>query len=315
MSCTVEGGPPVPPVVTGRPARSGISIAGTAAVVVDHLALLKPRVIGLLAFTAVCTMVVAAHGWPPIGLVLATLLGGALSAGGANALNNWVDADIDGVMSRTRSRPLPAGRIPRRRSLLVGVALGAGGFAVLLAWTTWLAAVLSLLALLVYVLVYTLWLKRSTPQNIVIGGVAGALPPLVGWAAVTGRLGPTALIVFAVVLVWTPPHFWSLALLMREDYARARVPMLPVVRGGAVTRRWILGYTAVLVPVTLAPVAAGAMGAGYAAAALVLGAGFLWQAVRLLREATAAAGLRCYLYSLLYLAGLFAAMAVDRLVR
>ncbi len=305
----------MPPVAAGRTVEPGISIARAQAVVLDHLALLKPRVIGLLAFTAVCTMVVAARGWPSTGLVLATVLGGGLSAGGANALNNWVDADIDGVMSRTRRRPIPAGRIPPGRSLLLGIGLGAGGFAVLLAWTTALAAILSLLALLVYVFVYTLWLKRATPQNIVIGGVAGAIPPLVGWAAVTGRLDLTALSVFAVILVWTPPHFWSLALVMREDYARARVPMLPVVRGDATTRRWILGYTVVLVPITLLPVATGAMGAGYAVAALVLGAGFVWRAVRLLRAPTAAAGLRCYLYSLLYLAGLFAAMAVDQAVR
>ncbi len=304
----------VPPVAMARSARPGVSIAVATAVVGDHVTLLKPRVIGLLAFTAVCAMVVAAHGWPPIGLVLATMLGGVLCAGGASAINNWVDADIDGVMSRTCQRALPSGRMPPRRALGLGIGLGVAGSAVLLAWTTWLAAVLALLALVFYVIVYTLWLKRRTPLNIVVGGVAGAVPPLVGWAAVTGRLDLTALLLFAVVLVWTPPHFWSLALVMRDDYARARVPMLPVVRGAAVTRRWILVYTVVLVPITLLPVVTGAMGVGYAAAATALGSAFVWQAVRLLRAGTAAVGLHCYLYSLLYLAGLFGAMVVDRAV-
>jgi heme o synthase len=278
-------------------------------VVSDYLEMTKPKVQSLLLFTTVTTMYVA--GDPSVSLVLLTCLGGALSAGGAGAINHYLDRDLDALMSRTADRPVASGRVAPAAALWFGIALGVASFALLAATVNLLAAVLSLCGLLGYVFVYTLWLKRSTPQNIVIGGAAGAVPPLVAWAAVTGGLGGTPLYLFAIVFFWTPPHFWALSLLMKDDYARAGVPMLPVVRGEGETRRQILLYTILLYAVSQLPFCAGAFGAVYLVASVGLGALFIYGAVRLLRRADRRSALRLYLYSLAYLAALFAAMVVD----
>jgi protoheme IX farnesyltransferase len=275
----------------------------------DYLEMTKPKVQSLLLFTTVTTMYVA--GDPSVSLVLLTCLGGALSAGGAGAINHYLDRDLDALMSRTADRPVASGRVAPAAALWFGIALGVASFALLATTVNLLAAVLSLCGLLGYVFVYTLWLKRSTPQNIVIGGAAGAVPPLVAWAAVTGELGGTPLYLFAIVFFWTPPHFWALSLLMKDDYARAGVPMLPVVRGERETRRQILLYTVLLYAVSQLPFCAGAFGAIYLVASVGLGALFIYGAVRLLRRADRRSALRLYLYSLAYLAALFAAMVVD----
>jgi len=277
--------------------------------VADYVTLTKPRVQLLLLLTTVATMEVA--GSPSIGLILLTLLGGALSAGGAGAVNHWYDRDIDVQMARTATRPIPAGRISPRAALTFGIALAALSFAELSLTVNVVAALLALSGFLGYVFVYTLWLKRSTPQNIVIGGAAGAVPPLVGWAAVTGGLDGSALYLFAIVFYWTPPHFWALSLLMKDEYAKVNVPMLPVVRGEDETRRQITLYSVLLVAITLLPFAGRLFDGLYAAAAGVLGGIFLWLAVRLQRNPDRRAALRLYLYSLLYLALLFAAMVAD----
>ncbi|HEV2075753.1 MAG TPA: heme o synthase, partial [Thermoleophilaceae bacterium] len=275
----------------------------------DYLSMTKPKVQSLLLFTTVATMYVA--GDPTIGLVALTCLGGALSAGGAGAINHWYDRDIDAVMRRTRARPVAAGRVSPGAALGYGLALGAASFALLSLTVNLLAAALALSGLLGYTLVYTVWLKRSTPQNIVIGGAAGAVPPLVAWAAVTGSLELSAVYLFAIVFFWTPPHFWALSLLMRDEYERAGVPMLPVVRGEAETRRQIVAYSGVLVAVTLVPFATGLFGGLYLAAALGLGGAFLAMAVRLLRSGERRPALRLYLFSLAYLALLFGTMVGD----
>jgi protoheme IX farnesyltransferase len=275
----------------------------------DYVEMTKPRVQSLLLFTTVATMYVA--GDPSLGLVALTCLGGALSAGGAGAINHWYDRDIDAAMRRTRTRPVPSGRVRPGAALAFGIALGTASFVLLATTVNLLAASLALSGLLGYVLVYTVWLKRSTPQNIVIGGAAGAVPPLVAWAAVTGGLDWSALYLFAIVFYWTPPHFWALSLLMREEYARAGVPMLPVVRGEAETRRQVLLYAALLVAVSLLPFAGGLFGLQYLVAALALGGAFLALAVRLRSRADRRSALRVYLYSLAYLALLFAAMVLD----
>ncbi len=280
----------------------------------NYLSLTKPRVIVLLLITTVPAMMVADRGWPSGWLVLATLIGGSLSAGGANAINCWYDRDIDGIMRRTRSRPLVTGAIEPARGLAFGIALGAGAFAWLWATATLMAAALSLAALLFYVFVYTIWLKRRTPQNIVIGGAAGAFPPMVGWAAVTGDVSLASLTMFAIIFMWTPPHFWALSLRLKDDYSEAGVPMLPVARGAAATRAQILLYSIVLVVVTLALVPAADIGWIYGAAAAVLGAGFVRSAFRLWRYPVEVPPMRLYKYSLLYLALLFVAMGVDAVV-
>ena len=250
-------------------------------------------------------------GDPSIGLVFLTCLGGALSAGGAGAINHAIDRDIDRTMARTANRPVASGRISPAAAIAFGVALGCASFALLSLTVNPLAAALSLSGLLGYVCVYTMWLKRSTPQNIVIGGAAGAVPPLVAWAAVTGGLSGTALYLFAIVFFWTPPHFWALSLLMKDEYAKAGVPMLPVVRGEDETRRQILLYTVLLYAVTQLPFCAGGMGIGYLIPSMALGAVFIYCAVKLLRTGDRRWALRTYLYSLSYLALLFLAMAVD----
>ena len=265
----------------------------------------------LLLLTTVTTMYVA--GDPSIGLVFLTCLGGALSAGGAGAINHAVDRDIDRMMTRTADRPVASGRVSPRAAIAFGALLGCASFTLLSLTVNPLAAALSISGLFGYVFVYTLWLKRTTPQNIVIGGAAGAVPPLVAWAAVTGGLSGTAFYLFAIVFFWTPPHFWALSLLMKDDYAKAGIPMLPVVRGEAETRRQILLYTVLLYAVTQLPFCAGGFGIEYLVASMTLGAGFIYCAVRLLRSADRRWALRTYLYSLAYLALLFVAMPLDRL--
>jgi protoheme IX farnesyltransferase len=277
----------------------------------DLLTLTKPKVQSLLLFTTVTTMLVA--GAPSLGLIALTCLGGALSAGGAGAINHYLDRDIDAVMRRTSDRPVASGRIPGRWALAYGIALGAASFVLLAATVNLLAASLALAGLLGYVGVYTLWLKRRTPQNIVIGGAAGAMPPLVAWAATTGTVGADALFLFAVVFFWTPPHFWALSLLMKDEYARAGVPMLPVVRGAAETRAQILLYTVVLTVWTALPLLVRELDFGpiYLVSALGLGGAFIALAERLRRRADRSSALRTYLFSLAYLALLFAAAVVD----
>jgi protoheme IX farnesyltransferase len=281
----------------------------------DYVTLTKPRIMSLLLLTGLCGMIVGAKGLPPLWLVATTMLGLALACGGASALNHVLDADIDRLMGkRTRSRPVAAGRVPASYALEFGLALSALSFVVLAGAVNVLTAVLALVGNLFYVLVYTKFLKRSTPQNIVIGGAAGAIPPLVGWAAATGNLSVPALVLFAVVFLWTPPHFWALALLIKRDYAAAGVPMLPVVRGERETVKEILLYTAALVAFTLAPALWGQFGLVYVAAAATLGAGFLALAWNLRRERTPARAALLFHYSLAYLALLFVAMAVDTVV-
>jgi protoheme IX farnesyltransferase len=282
------------------------------AVVRDYLTLTKPKVQSLLLLTTVTTMYVA--GDPSIGLVLATCLGGALSAGGAGAINHAVDRDIDRRMARTASRPVASGRVSPQAAIAFGALLGFSSFMLLALAVNPLAAALSLSGLCGYVFVYTLWLKRSTPQNIVIGGAAGAVPPLVAWAAVTGGLDGTAFYLFAIIFFWTPPHFWALSLLMKDEYAKVGVPMLPVVRGEQETRRQILLYTVLLYAVTQLPFCAGGFGLEYLVASIALGAGFIYCAVRLLRSADRRWALRTYLFSLAYLALLFVSMPLDRVI-
>jgi len=287
----------------------GWTAHGVRQLVADYVTLTKPRVQLLLLLTTVATMEVA--GSPSLGLILLTLLGGALSAGGAGAVNHWYDRDIDVRMARTATRPIPAGRISPRAALTFGIALAVLSFVQLSLTVNVLAAALALSGFLGYVFVYTLWLKRSTPQNIVIGGAAGAVPPLVGWAATRGSLDPAALYLFAIVFYWTPPHFWALSLLMKDEYAKVEIPMLPVVRGEDETRRQITLYSVLLVAITLLPFAGRLFDGIYALAAGLLGAVFLAFAVRLQRRPGRRAALRLYLFSLLYLALLFAAMVAD----
>jgi protoheme IX farnesyltransferase len=278
-------------------------------VVSDYFEMTKPKVQSLLLFTTVTTMYVA--GDPSLGLVALTCLGGALSAGGAGAINHVLDRDIDRTMRRTAERPVASGRVSPGAGLAFGIVLGAAAFVLLATTVNLLAALLSLSGFLGYVFVYTLWLKRTTPQNIVIGGAAGAVPPLVAWAAVTGGLTGTPLYLFAIVFFWTPPHFWALSLLMKDEYARAGVPMLPVVRGERETRRQILLYTVLLYAVSQLPFCAGAFGATYLVASVLLGGAFIYGAVRLTRRPERRNALRLYLFSLAYLAALFAAMVLD----
>ncbi len=282
---------------------------GVRQIASDYLELTKPKVQSLLIFTTVTTMYVA--GDPSIELVLLTCLGGYLSAGGAGAVNHFYDRDIDAGMARTADRPVPSGRVSPIAALTYGLVLAALAVLVLAVGVNPLAAALSFSGFLGYVLVYTVWLKRITPQNIVIGGAAGAVPPLVGWAATTGSLSWTALYLFAIVFYWTPPHFWALSLLMKDEYAKAGVPMMPVVRGERETRRQILLYSLLLYAVTQLPFCAGGFGGIYLASSVGLGAVFIFGAVRLYRRADRRSALWLYLYSLAYLALLFAAMVAD----
>ena len=280
-----------------------------------YLALTKPRIIELLLVTTVPTMVVAARGVPSGWLVLATLVGGALAAGGANAVNMYVDRDIDRLMERTQHRPLVTGAVSPRAALAFAVILEVLAFAELWALVNLLSAVLAVSATLFYVFVYSLWLKRTSTQNIVIGGAAGAVPVLVGWAAVRDSLGMAPLVLFAIIFVWTPPHFWALAIRYRDDYRRADVPMMPTVVGFTRTARQIVVYTVLLWAASLIFYPVARMGDVYLVAAILLGAIFLWQAVQLLRDRTPERAMRLFGYSISYLTLLFAAMAVDQLLR
>jgi len=280
----------------------------------DYVTLTKPRIMTLLLLTGAAGMFVGAHGVPPLSTLAVTMAGLALACGGASALNHVLDRDIDRLMPRTGDRPVAGERIPPARALEFGLALSAFSFVLLASYVNVLTAVLALVGNLFYVLVYTGWLKRSTPQNIVIGGAAGAVPPLVGWAAVTGSLALPALFLFLIVFFWTPPHFWALALLIKRDYEAARIPMLPVVRGDRETTRQILLYSVVLFAVTLLPFAYRTAGVLYLAVALLLGAAFLWLAWRLRRETTPVRARTLFHFSLLYLAILFVAMAIDPLL-
>ena len=281
----------------------------------DYVTLMKPRIMSLLLITALGAMFVGAKGAPSAWLAVVTIAGLALACGGASALNHVLDRDIDRLMgARTRARPLAADRMPASHALEFGLTLSAFSFVLLASLVNVLTATLALVGNLFYVLVYTRWLKRSTPQNIVIGGAAGAVPPLVGWAAVTGNLTLPALWLFLIVFFWTPPHFWALALLIRRDYEAARIPMLPVVRGVRETTRQIVLYALVLVGMTVVPVVWGTLGAIYLSAALGLGAAFVLLALRLRRETTPRHASQLFHYSLLYLALLFVAMALDPLL-
>jgi heme o synthase len=299
--CTVE----VPPERSWRRTRERTAV---------YFQLTKPRIIVLLLITTVPAMVIAARGVPSGWLVLATLFGGTLSAGSANAINCYYDRDIDERMARTRRRPLPAHRVEPGLALEFGVVLGVLSFVWLARTVNLLAALLALAAILFYVFVYTMALKRSTPQNIVIGGAAGAVPVLVGWAAVTGRVEVPALMLFAIIFIWTPPHFWALALKYEKDYREAGVPMLPVVAGMKATQRQILLYSLILFAATIAFAPIGRMGTIYLGSAVILGAMFVWHAAQLLRAGTIRAAMSLFKFSIIYLALLFGAMAVDRLV-
>jgi protoheme IX farnesyltransferase len=278
----------------------------------DYVTLTKPRIMSLLLLTGAAGLFVGAGGVPEASVFALTMIGLALACGGASALNHYLDRDIDKLMgARTEQRPVASGRVPAERALEFGLALSAFSFVLLDSLVNLPTALLALAGNLFYVLVYTLWLKRSTAQNIVIGGAAGAVPPLVGYAGAAGHLGWAALVMFAIVFVWTPPHFWALALMIKEHYANAGVPMLPVTRGDRETARQIVLYTGLLVAVTLAPVAFGVFGLSYGIAAAVLGAVFAWYALELRRTMERAAAVRLFHYSLLYLALLFLAMAVD----
>jgi len=287
--------------------------SGKPSLAADLLTLTKPRIISLLLVTTVAPMFITPAGLPSATLVLWVVVGGYLMAGGANAINMWFDRDIDTRMTRTRQRPIPAGRITPGFGLAYGVALGFLAFAVFWYRVNQLSAWLALSGLLFYVFIYTVWLKRSSPQNIVIGGAAGAFPPLVGWASMTGSIDLAAIYLFAIIFYWTPPHFWALALIKQADYARAGIPMMPVVRGEARTKFEMLVYTLILLPLTILPAFFGALGPFYGVAAALLGARLLWYCVRLRRERSVTpVAWGMYRYSLLYLALLFVAMGVDR---
>ena len=284
-----------------------------------YATLTKPRIMSLLLITTLASLLIAArqHPLPALDFVrvlLATMAGGALASGGAAALNCYIDRDIDAVMNRTRRRPLPTGALQPQQVLIFGLALSALSIVVMLALVNPLAAALTLAGNLFYVVIYTMWLKRWTTHNIVIGGAAGAFPPLVGWAAVANGLALPALLLFVIIIAWTPAHFWSLALLNRKDYSAAQVPMLPSVKGEAKTKRQILLYTVLVVGTSLALYAVHAMGLLYLLAALALGGGFLYMAVKLLLDKRHGQARRTFLYSNLYLALLFLAMVVDRLI-
>ena len=285
---------------------SWLEIAG------DYVALLKPRIILLLVVTELSAMIVAARGWPSPGVLIGSLVGGAMAAGGAGAVNCWFDRDIDQLMPRTRRRAIAAGRISPPAGLAFGIVVGLGGVALIAVSSNRLAAALALAGGLVYVFVYTMWLKRSTAQNIVIGGAAGAFPPLVGWAAVTGSLSPLAWALFAIVFFWTPPHFWALALLLSRQYSAAKVPMLPVVAGERRTRLSILFYSLLMLGVSALPIVW--LGPVYAVACIALGAVFLWLAGRASLRRDGASAMALFHYSLAYLALLFVAAAIAAAV-
>jgi protoheme IX farnesyltransferase len=292
-------------------ARLGV---GFRRMVGAYVALTKPRIIELLLVTTFPAMVVAADGIPNLWLVAATLIGGSLAAGGANTINCFLDRDIDAIMGRTHGRPIPAGLISPQRALIFGIALSIISFTFLTLAVNLLTASLAVSGILFYVFIYTLWLKRSTVENIVIGGAAGAVPPLCGWAAVTNSLDAAPILMFAIIFLWTPPHFWALAIRFQDEYAAAGVPMLPVTHGAIEARKRSLVYTAITVFASLLLYATGDLGEVYLAVAAVTGVAFLWLAWRQIQVATAAAAMRVFHFSLYYLAVLFLAMVADRLI-
>ena len=292
-------------------APAPLARASLSTVIRDYVALTKPRIILLLVVTAIGSMFLAARGTPSLVALTLVTVGGSLAAAGANALNQFLDRDIDERMGRTRRRPLPGQRIEPWHALVFGLALNLIAFILLAQWVNLLSALLTLSATVFYALVYTQWLKRSTVQNIVIGGAAGAIPPMVGWAAVTGGLALPAFYMFAIIFFWTPPHFWALSLLIKDDYARAGVPMLPVVHGFKETTRGIILHAFTLVAVSALFYIVADVGLLYLSGALVLGAIFLAFAARLLQLQTVKAARNLYLFSLLYLALLFVLIAVD----
>ena len=307
---------PVPSAELARGER-GLMIAQSIpspGIVRDYIALTKPRIISLLLVTAVGGMVLAAKGLPDPIIALFVIVCGYLAAGGAHALNHYIESDIDSMMHRTRKRPVASGRVSRRQALVFGIVLTIASFALLSAFVNVLSAALTLSGTLIYIFVYTIGLKRSTPQNIVIGGAAGAVPPMVGWAAVTGTVGLPAVYLFAIIFFWTPPHFWALALLIKDDYARAGVPMLPVVTSVDDTKQHILLYTVLLVALTLMFFTTGAVGWVYLVSALGLGGAFIYLAIMHIRSEGTEGTKSLYLYSLLYLALLFLAVMIDGMV-
>jgi protoheme IX farnesyltransferase len=296
--------------VTTRPTAAR-GVIGTLAA---YLRLTKPRIIALLVVTTIPAMVMAEQGVPAIWLMLVTVVGGSLAAGGANAMNMYFDRDIDEMMYRTRGRPVPAGQVEPHRAAVFGAVLAAVGVGLMQVFVNPLSALLTLFAFAFYVGVYTLILKRTTPLNIVIGGAAGAMPPVIGWAAVTGAISVESALMFAIVTLWTPPHFWALSINYSNDYARAGVPMLPVVSGVDETRRQILWHSLGMVAATIALGIAGDTGIIYMASAGLLGAGFLYYAVALWRSPSTQQSMALFRYSIVYLAALFAAILVDSLV-
>jgi protoheme IX farnesyltransferase len=303
------------PVSAGQPAKEAPQEAGTLRLRINaYVNLLKPHVTVMLLGVTLAAMEIAQGGLPPLGLVLATLFGGACAAGSANAFNCYFDRDIDQLMSRTSRRSLPAGRVPPVHALILGFILAVISFASLTLFVNLLSALLAFSGILFYVFIYTLWLKRTSTQNIVIGGAAGAVPPLVGWAAVTHSVGLPAILLFAIIFMWTPPHFWALALLIKNDYARACIPMLPVVKGDKATKRQILLYSLVLLGTTLLLFATHALGLIYLISALVLGGAFIYLAIRVLRDDTKRWARTLFWYSNCYLALLFALMVIDRVI-
>ncbi len=280
----------------------------------SYIDLMKPHVTVLLLGTTVAAMAIAAQGLPPLGLVLATLLGGAMAAGSANCINCYIDRDIDQIMGRTQRRSLPAGKVQPTQALIFGITLGVGSFIILAVFVNLLSAVLACSAILFYVFVYTIWLKRSSAQNIVIGGAAGAVPVLVGWAAVTHTITLPAIWLFAIIFYWTPPHFWALSLLIQKDYEKASIPMMPVVMGERETRKQIFLYSLLLLAVTLILFAMRAMGYFYLFVAIVLGGILLYMSIRLLRDKSKKWARTLFWYSNCYLALIFAAMVVDRVI-
>lgn len=302
------------PGIRAPNARERTGAGGLARIVQAYFFLTKPRIIELLLITTIPAMIVAQRGWPSIWLIVATILGGTLTAGSANAINCYLDRDIDETMDRTSGRPLPRHQVEPRNALVFGIVLGLIGFAWLKLTVNLLAASLAAGAILFYVFVYTIWMKRSTPSNIVIGGAAGAAPVLVGWAAVTGTVDLPALVLFAIVFYWTPPHFWALALRYKEDYSAAGVPMMPVVRGVTETTRQMLLYALLLFAVSLLLYPVAELGVVYIVATLLLGSGFVAQCMSLLRAPSPHRAMNLFRFSITYLTVLFAAMAADRLI-
>ena len=299
---------------SGASAANADKVAASSGIIAlfnDYLTLTKPPIISLLLITAIGGMFLAAAGIPSLQILTLVCVGGALGAGGANAINHFLDQDIDALMSRTIKRPVPSNRIPPVAALIFGVALNAGAFFVLAYWVNIISAVLTLAATLFYVLIYTGWLKRNTPQNIVIGGAAGAIPPMVGWAAVTGSIDLPAVYLFTIIFFWTPPHFWALSLMIQDDYKAAGVPMLPVVAGEKRTTQNIFIYSLALVGLTLLFSFSNAVGLIYLGSAATLGAYFIYLAWKLLQDYNVRNAKYLYLFSLLYLALLFAVMLPD----